>query len=212
MALPRRCKHCRCYTAPWLKRCPRCNKKVPFDKVAVKLTKEEKQVERDKKDIGVPVIHQSKMQWVPSRFAIESHQTLVDETKRKLERAEGARNRNALRAEIRAFKTTLARTASPKRRWTTELFRAKQATIHILISPKGKRYVPAHPDHKVDLIIKNVKKSVSPISRLQLFDKSPYHKMVKVEKREEKIHAKRTKVKKVRREQKRKHKKQSTLS
>lgn len=216
MPLPRRCKHCKCFAAPWLKRCPRCNKVVPAPTVVVKLTKEEKKLEkkleRAKQDIGVPVIHQKNMQWVPSAFSIASHKSLLEEVQRKIARAETAHERNVLRSEIRAIKQVLNKSASPSHRWTTELFHVKQASISVFISPKGKRYVTAHPDAKADLIIKNRKSASTPLSRLQLFDKSPYFKMKKAEQKQKAVHKKRSKIKKVHRAHKRKIKKSPTLS
>lgn len=209
MAFPRRCKHCRCFTAPHLKRCPRCDKVVPSN-VVIKLTKEEKQAERVKLDADVPVIHRKNMQWVPSALSIRCHQQLLDEVRDKLKRADTAHERNVLRSEIRCIKTTLNKTASDaKRRWTTELFRAKHASIHVFISPKGKRYVGAESDRPADLIIKNGPKASTPLSRLQLFEKSPYFKMQQADAKQDKIHKKRKKSKKERRLKK---KKSPTLS
>ena len=204
MALPRRCKHCKCFAAPWLDRCPRCGKSVPLAVVVVKLTKEEQQAERLKKDEDVPTIHQKNMQWVPSAFSIASHKVLLDEAKRKLDRAETAHERNVIRSEIRIIKSVLNKTADAKHKWTTELFHAKQASISIFISPKGQRYVTALGEAKADLIIINRKRAANPRSRLQLFEKSPYAKMVKQEKKEAATHTKRKKAKK--------KKKSSTLS
>lgn len=204
MALPRRCKHCKCFAAPWLKHCPRCSKSVPMAVVVVKLTKEEKKLERAKLDVGVPVIHQSNMQWLPSKLAIESHTILLDEARRKFDKAESAQERNALRSELRIIKAVLNKKADAKHRWTTELFHAKQASIQVFVSPKGRRYVTAASEATADLIIKNKKRSANPTSRLQLFDKSPYFKMKKADTKQDAIHAKRKKVKKVQRMHKRK--------
>lgn len=174
--------------------------------VAVKLTKEEKKLERAQLDADVPVIHQKNMQWVPSQLTIDSHKVLLEEAQRKMAKAETAHERNVFRSEIRCIKLTLNRTASAKFRWTTELFHAKTKTISIFISPKGKRYVSADTDAKADLIVKNKKSSGSLTSRLQLFDKSPYFKMKKADVKLDKVHAKRKKVKKVHRMNKRKSK------
>lgn len=195
MALPRRCKNCKCFAAPWLKNCPRCDKPVPLAIIHTVPTKEEKQAARDKLDEGVPMLHAKNMQWLPSKFALASHTQLLDEAKRKLERAETPSERNAVRAEIRMAKQVLNKTADPKYAWTTEIFHAKQASIPIFISPKGRRYVSAPPDAKADLIIKNKKGAANPISRLELFDHSPYFKMVKAEAKQDAVHTKRKKVK-----------------
>jgi hypothetical protein len=129
---------------------------------------------------------------------------LLEEARRKMERAETAHERNGFRSEIRSIKALLNRTADPKYRWTTELFHAKQASIQVFVSPKGRRYVAAAPDAVPDLLIKNKKGAASPFGRLQLFDKSPYFKMKKAEQKQEAVHAKRKKVKKVHRMNKRK--------
>jgi len=161
-----------------------------------------------KLDDDVPTIHRSKMQWVPSTFSIAQHVILLDEVKRKLERAETAHERNVFRSEIRALKKYIGQTGEAKYRWTSELFRTKQATIAIYISPKGKRYVSAPDDAKADLIIKNKKGDARPVSRLQLFERSAYAKMVKADHKEATVHTKRTKAKSAHR----KAKKKSTLS
>lgn len=203
--LPRRCKKCRCYVAPQLTRCPRCNAKAAPIVVVEKPTKEDKATERDAHDAKLPTIKSINMKWVPSAFSMECHRGLLEETKRKLDKVDTARGRNALRSEIRLLKRYMARAdgVNPAKRWTNEFFRTKKAAVCIFISPKGKRYVLASRDGPATLRIKHRKRQGMAFSRLLLFEKSPYARMVKEEKKDAVIHTKRKRAKKERRIRKR---------
>lgn len=205
MPLPRRCKKCRCYVAPQLQRCPRCNKVAPSN-VVVKPTKEEKQEARAKRDAKVPLIHAKNIHWVPSAFALRAHEAMVEELKRRLDKADTARLRNTIRSELRCTKATLARKNVPsgKKAWTSEIFHTKQQCISVFVSPKKHRYVLAERDGPADLIIQNKKnRKTMPFTRLIRFEKSRYARMKKAEKQEETTHKKRHKVKKEQRAKKR---------
>lgn len=212
MPLPRRCKKCRCYVAPQLKRCPRCGKLAP-SLIVMKPTKEERAEAREKRDAKVPTIQAKNIHWVPSRFALNMHRAMVDELKRRLDKADSARSRNAIRSEMRATKAQLARADVPsdKKAWTTMLFHAKQSSITIFISPKQHRYVLAGRDDPADLLIETRKKHRAsiPYLRLRRFKKSPYARMLKKERQEEAVHRKRKKAKKEHRAHKRHSKTQS---
>lgn len=204
--LPRRCKNpkCRCYIAPQLSRCPRCNKVAPAMKAAP--TKEEKKDARAKRDAKVSTIHAKHIHWVPSAFAIAAHKSMVEELKRRLDKADTPRLRNTVRSEMRLVKQFLDRCNVPsgKKPWTTEIYHTKQQCISIYISPKKHRYVTADKDAPADLIIINRKKHRGmPFSRLQRFEKSRYARMKKQEKQETVVHKKRKKAKKERRAKKR---------
>lgn len=204
--LPRRCRHCRCYVAPQLKKCPRCNKGVPTN-IVVKPTKEEKQEARVQRDKNVSVIHAKHMHWIPSAFTLRQQTLMLDELKRRLDRAETAALRNTIRSELRAAKATLARTTVPagKKPWTSEIFHAKTSCISVFISPKKLRYVLASRDGPADLIIESRKKHRRgiPFIRLQRFEKSPFARMLKKDKQDEVVHKKRKRAKKERRVKKR---------
>jgi hypothetical protein len=200
--LPRRCKHCRCYIADWLKRCPRCRKLAPS--LAVKPTKEEKDVARSKRDASVPVIHQKNMQWVPSELARSANRALLHETQRKMSDATTPRMRNTVRSELRLIKSVLAKKAEPAHRWTYEIFHGRYYSALVYISPKNRRYVLADKDAHADLIVKNRKRTGFAVTRLQLFEKSPLARMAKKEITDDRVHKKRVKAKKTRRAQKRK--------
>jgi hypothetical protein len=206
--LPRRCKKCRCYVAPQLSRCPRCNKLAPPLKSVTKPTKEEKAEARVKRDAKAPIIQGKNIHWVPSEFTVQAHKAMVNELERRLAKADTPRMRNTIRSEMRAVKATLARVVVPsgKKPWTSEIFHGKQSCISIFISPKNHRYVTASRDGPADLIIESRKKHRRsiPFVRLQRFEKSPYARMAKKEKQEDVVHRKRKKAKKERREKKRK--------
>jgi hypothetical protein len=209
--LPRRCKKCRCYVAPQLTRCPRCNKATP-SLVVVAPTKEEKQSARAKQDAKVPLIHAKHIHWIPSAFSLEAHRNMVEELKRRLAKADTARMRNTIRSEMRCVKLTLARENVPKGKkgWTSETFHTKQQCISIFISPKKYRYVLADKDGPADLIIANRKRNApTPFSRLCRFEKSRYARMKKAEKQEETTNGKRVKAKKDKRAKHKKAKSQS---
>lgn len=203
--LPRRCKKCRCYIAPQLQRCPRCNKLAPAMKTAP--TKEEKKDARAKRDAKVPTIHAKNIHWVPSAFSIAAHKSMAEELKRRLAKADTPRMRNTIRSEMRANSAHLARTKVPsgKKAWTTEIFHTKQQCISVFISPKNHRYVSAEKDGPADLIVINRKKHARgmPFSRLQRFEKSRYARMKKQEKQEQVVHKKRKKAKKEKRAKRR---------
>lgn len=209
MALPRRCKKCRCYVAPQLDRCPRCNLKAPPMVVAVaKATREERAAERAKRDEKLPIVHAKNIHWAPSAFALRTHEEMVPELQRRLDKADTPALRNTIRSELRAVKATLARKTAPsgKHMWTTEIFHAKHACIVIYISPKKHRYVSATRDGPADLLVVNRKKHARslPYSRLVRFERSPYARMAKQEKKEETTHKKRKQAKKEKRLKKRK--------
>lgn len=206
MAFPRRCKKCRCYIAPQLDHCPKCGKKAPA--VAAKPTKEDKDAAKARRDEKVPIVLGKHIHWVPSRFALEANERMVDELRRQIDKAETARMRNVLRSHLRSVRATLARAQVPegKKPWTSEIYHTKQRCVSIFISPKGKRYVSAGRDGEADLIIQNPKRRKylgMPFCRLQLFDKSPVARMKKAEKQEEATHKKRKKAKKEKRAKKR---------
>lgn len=177
--LPRRCKKCRCYVAPQLKRCPRCNKVVPSN-VVVKPTKEEKQAARVKLDDKLPTIHAKKMRWRPSDITLKSHHQLVDEVKRKIARADTARARNALRSELRVFQAVVKPIPHPEKCWTTETRYDHHGSIPVFISPKGRRYVLAEKDEAASLIIINRKRAPFPRSRLVRFEQSEVFGRIKL--------------------------------
>lgn len=204
MALPRRCKRCRCYVAPQLTRCPRCHKLAP-PIIADQLSKADRAAERAKRDQKVPVILQKKMRWAPSATAIAAHEVLLAEAQRKLEKADTPRMRNTLRSEIRCIKQFLAKRSTGNNCWTTELVHFKHHNAIIYLSPKGKRYVLTGKDGPADLIIQYRKRVGIPFSRLQLFEKSPYARMKRAEEQVEKEHTKRKTAKRERRSKKRRN-------
>jgi len=211
--LPRRCKKCRCYIAPHLTRCPRCNAVAP-PVIVSKQTKEEKSAERAKRDAKVPVIRGQNIHWIPSAFALRASKDMVEELKRRLAKAETPRQRNGIRSELRLVNAKIARAtaSSDKHAWTTELFRAEQACIHVYISPKRHRYALAERDAPADLLIApRTKSGLQEFIRLQRFEKSPYARMVKKEQQEQAVHTKRKKAKTVHRAKKRMLKKKHTL-
>lgn len=204
--LPRRCKKCRCYVAPQLVRCPRCRTRAPAVVVVTKPTKEDKAAARAKRDAKVPTLHAKHIQWVPSAFAIAAHKDMLKELDRRLAKADTPRLRNTIRSELRAVKAFLARTVvkSGKKPWTNEIFHGKQACVSVFVSPKQHRYVLADRDGPADLIIINRKhKRTMPFTRLQRFEKSPFARMVKKEKQDDRVHSKRHKVKREQRAKKR---------
>jgi hypothetical protein len=205
--LPRRCKKCRCFVAPQLHRCPRCKKRAP-PLVQPKLSKEDKQAARAKRDAKVPVIRAKHMHWIPSKFSLNAHKQLVIELQRRLDKATSPRLRNVVRSELRAAKAVLARHTAPegKKAWTWEIYHTKQMCVSVFVSPKGHRYVVAEKDGAADLIIENRKHAAFPFSRLERFEKSRYARMKKAEARDEVVHKKRKKAKK----QKHKHAKHRT--
>lgn len=207
--LPRKCKKCKCYVAPQLQRCPRCNTKAPAMKTAP--TKEEKQDERAKRDTKVPLLHAKNIHWVPSAFSVQAQTALLNEQERRLAKADTARLRNTIRSEIRATKAHLAKAKVPsgKKPWTTEIFHTKQMCVSVFISPKKHRYVLAERDGPADLIVQNKKRAAVPFTRLQRFEKSRFARMKKAEKQEEVVHKKRKKAKKERRVKKVKRTKSS---
>lgn len=204
---PRRCKKCRCYVAPQLHRCPRCNKIAPAIAVITKPTKEEKQAERTKRDRKVPIAHAKNIHWIPSAFALSANRSMVDELKRRLDKADTPALRNTIRSELRATKAQLARASVPdgKKAWTSEIFHAKTSCVSVFISPTKKRYVLAGRDDTADLIIVSRKKHARamPFIRLALFERSPYARMLKKEKQDDATHTKRRKVKKEQRAKRR---------
>lgn len=203
--LPRKCKSCRCYVAPQLDRCPRCNKRAPVLAVQTKPTKEDRAAERAKRDAKLPVIRAIKIKWRPSEFAIRSHRNLLEECRRKMDKADTPRLRNTLRSELREIKRFLARAElDPKHSWTSEIFHAKHTSVSVFVSPKGRRYVMATRDGPADLLIQNRKKMRGiPFTRLLLFDRSPYARQAKKDKQEAVVHKKRKAAKKERRLKKR---------
>lgn len=122
---PRRCKKCRCYIAPQLHRCPRCRKVAP--PLGVKPTKEDKHEARAKRDAKVPTVQSKNIHWVPSKFALDAHILMVDELRRKIDKADSAVMRNVHRSELRAVRATLARANVPKGKkpWTSEIYHTK---------------------------------------------------------------------------------------
>lgn len=203
---PRRCKSCKCYVAPQLRKCPRCGKVAP--ELKPKQTKEDKSEARARRDEKVKVILGKTIHWVPSKFCLEAHANMVEELRRQIDKAESARMRNVLRSHLREVRRTLARAEVPegKRPWTSEIYHTKQRCVSVFISPKGRRYVSAGRDAPADLIIQNPKRRKyvgMPVCRLQLFDKSPVARMKKAEKQEEETHKKRKKAKKEKRAKKR---------
>jgi len=212
MPFPRKCKHCACYIADQLSVCPRCGKKAPpLVTAAPKLSREERDAERAKLDVSVPVIHGKNMQWVPSALAVAANERNIVRAQQKLYRADTARGRNAARSEIRYSKRVLARTQTvdTKYRWTYEFLHTKHSSVCISISPKGHRYVPASANDKADLIIKYPSRAAFPFVRLQRFEKSHFARMIRQHAQEDAAHVKHKKAKKERREQK--HKLLSTL-
>jgi hypothetical protein len=203
--LPRRCKHCRCYVAPQLTRCPRCGKVSPSN-VVVKPTKEEKLAARKKQDAKVPILRAKHMHWIPSVFSLKAHRSKLEELNRLLERADSARGRNAIRSEIRITKAHLARKAVPsgKKAWTTESLYVKHSYVTVYISPKKHRYVLADRDTPADLLIEPTKKNASlGMIRLQRLEKSGHMRTIRKHEQEEAQHSKRKKVKKEHRAKKR---------
>ena len=204
--LPRKCKSCRCYVAPHLLRCPRCNTRAPALAVPQKPTKGDRDAERAKRDAALPMIRAVKMKWAPSVLTLRSHEKLHREVQRKLSDADTPRLRNSLRSELREIRRVLARGTNIDRKhtWTTEIFHAKHVAVTIFISPKGKRYVLATRDGPADLIVQNRKKNRGlPFTRLVLFERSPYARMAKKDKQDAAVHTKRKKAKKERRLKKR---------
>lgn len=199
--LPRRCKKCSCFIAPHLDACPRCGKSSPKPAAAVKLSKEEKQAERAKLDTKVPTLSGKKIHWIPSAFSLRTQGDMLTELRRRLDQEESVTLRNTIRSELRLVKKHLARAAIPagKLGWTTETLHTKHGCITIFISPKSHRYVLAERDTPADLIIHTKKLSV----RLQRFEKSRHAKALKREKKEDVVHTKRRKEKKVHRAKKR---------
>lgn len=203
--LPRRCKKCRCYVAPQLMRCPRCNKSAPSLNGA-KPTKEDKAAERSKRDADLPIIKAIHMQWAPSTVAIASHEQTEKDVRRQLAHATTARMRNSLRSELREIKRVLSKATglNPKRRWSKEIFHTKHSSVPVFISPKGRRYVLSSTEGPADLLIQPRKKDRGlPMMRLLKFDRSPLARMAKLAKKEEAVHKKRKHAKKLRRAKKR---------
>jgi hypothetical protein len=196
--LPRRCKKCRCYVAPQLTRCPRCaTRAAPLE--SPKLTREDKQSARAKRDAKVPVVHAKHIHWIPSAFSLRAHEAMIDELNRRLDKADTPRLRNTVRSELRTVRAVLARATVPsgKKPWTTETFHTKQTCVQVFVSPKKHRYVLADRDGPADLIIANRKnRKTMPFSRLQRFEHSRFARMKKLEKHDETVHKKRTKARK----------------
>lgn len=207
--LPRRCKKCSCYIAPHLDACPRCGKASPRPAIAAKvpkLTREEKTAQRAKLDAKVPVIRAAKIHWIPSAFSLDTQRLMIDELKRRIDKADSARLRNAIRSELRLVKAHLARADVPdgKHAWTTENLNTKIGCICIYISPKKRRYVLADRDDPADLLIEPRKKLRSiGFVRLQRFEKSRHARNIKKVEQEDVVHTKRKKEKKKQRAKKR---------
>lgn len=203
--LPRRCKKCSCYIAPQLSACPRCGKKSPAPVAAVKLTKEEKRAERKKLDAKVPVLHAKNIHWIPSAFSLRVQGDMLTELRRRIDKEESVRVRNAIRSELRLVKKHLARAEVPKGKhgWTTELLKTKIGTVSVFVSPKGHKYVLAERDDTPDLLIEPRKKVGLTPFRLQRLEKSKHARAAKKEAQEEKVHKKRHKEKKTHRAKKR---------
>lgn len=205
--LPRRCKKCRCYVAPQLTKCPRCGTASP-SLVVNKPTKEEQEAALATRDAKVPTIDGKKIHWMPSAFALRVHHQNLEESKRLLAKAETARERNAIRSEIRSTKAFLARKTVPsgKRGWTTERVATTHTSVVVFVSPKNHRYVIAERDAPADLIIIPAKKKNrrgGAFGRLQRFEKSPYAKAIKKERKDDAVQTKRRKSKTAHRKKKR---------
>lgn len=205
--LPRRCKKCRCYVAPQLRKCPRCGTVAPALVVVTKPTKEELRDARAKRDTKVSVLHAKNIHWVPSAFSLRAWTSMVEELKRRFDKAETPRLRNTIRSEMRLNNAMLARAKVPsgKKPWTSEIYHTKQQCICIFVSARKHRYVMADKDEVADLIIiprRGHAKGMPPI-RLKRFEKSRYAKMKKAEKQEEVVHKKRRKIKTEQRAKKR---------
>lgn len=205
--LPRRCKKCRCYVAPHLKKCPRCGTVAPTN-VVVKPTKEEKVAARAKLDSKVTTIQGANIHWIPSAVSLRVHQDKLKELGRLLDKAETPRARNTIRSEIRSTKALLARKDVPsgKKAWTTEHLIGPKSYVVVFVSPKGHKYVLAERDTLADLLIVPAKKKhrrTTPVLRLQRLEKSEHMRIIKKQQREEAVHSKRKKSKKAHRAKKR---------
>lgn len=204
--LPQRCKKCKCYVAPHLPKCPRCG---AASAVVTKPTKEDKALARATQDAKVPTIQGKHIHWIPSERSLRIHRDKLTELDQLFKRAPTPKLRNAIRSEIRATKAHLSRSAVPsgKKGWTTENMMARHAFVVVFISPKKHRYVLAERDRPADLLIvpanKKHRKGM-PVIRLQRFEKSPHKKLMDKQKKEDKEHSVRRKVKKAHRAKKRK--------
>lgn len=182
MAFPRRCSKCRCYVADQLPHCPRCNSKVPSRAAASgPTTKEERAAARAKAEAKLPVIRHKKVKWKPSERAVEAHKLMLEELKRKIARADTARVRNALRAELRLARATIQRGEQKGSFWRYEFRYELGGSVVVFISPKGRRYVTAGRDEPATLLMQNRLRGLPPMLRLVRFEQSEVYGRIQLE-------------------------------
>lgn len=182
MAFPRRCKKCRCYVADQLTKCPRCNTSAPTIVVLTKAQQRDEKVARNAKaEEKLPRIHQKNIRWKPSAFSLAAHRDLEQEIRRRIERADTPRMRNAFRSELRAVQAVLRRGTQSGPCWHREFQYDHDGAVSVYVSPKGRRYVLAERDETASLIIENRKNAIVPRTRLVRYEHSNVFGRIKLE-------------------------------
>lgn len=199
--LPRKCK-CGCFVADHLKRCPKCNKKMkPRNVGDDKAEKAANDAERlEKLNQRAKVLDARKLRWVIPKTAQRTIAAQVDRLRLRFKAGD-----KTVRDELRLAKEAarLRRDgrwsweySPPRRNEKGETVMTRGMRTTILVSPKGNRYVQAHPNEYADLILDygSTDKSGWLFSggpfrmRLRRYEKSSVAKSNKKQAREEKAH------------------------
>lgn len=181
MALPRRCQQCKCYVAPHLLKCPRCGRAAPIAIPTALRVKDERAERNAREEAKLPKIMHVK--WKPSEFAVRQYQLLEKEILRRLDKADTARARNAIRSELRLTRKVIADGKKKGTYWRSEIAYELSGAVFIFISPKGRRYVRAEKDETASLLMRMRERGLPKYVRLVRFETSNVFGRIQLEKK-----------------------------